>query len=190
MNKLHGKHKSSKKRTKKKMPSRSSDISTDSNEPSSSDLTMQQVQPKQDVITTSKTITTDVETTTVVSTTTTVNRYTWTKISDEENKNEKDKKQEKKTRTKSCSSILDDKLDIIEKLAVFRKSFDNVQIFQDAGLALFQEADGKATGKPFTIICSHSTEPPTLQFTMKIYVAMLCNNIIENGKMGYMLLSK
>lgn len=113
------------------MPSKSSDVSFDAQS------------PKQETVTTVKTVTTDVETTSIVSTTTNANKYTWMKISEDDKAN----KQEKKTRTKSCSSILDDKLDIIEKLAVFRKSFDNVQIFQDAGLTLLRESESGSSCK-------------------------------------------
>ncbi|KAF5280105.1 hypothetical protein FQA39_LY18139 [Lamprigera yunnana] len=115
-----------KKRTKKKMPSRSVDLSSSCNEPSGTDITANL-----------KTTRTEVDATTIISATSTINRYTWMKITEDE----KERKQEKKSRTKSCSSIIDDQLDIIEKLAVFRKSFDNVQIFQDSGLTLFNESN-------------------------------------------------
>lgn len=38
-------------------------------------------------------------------------------------------------------------MDIIEKLAVFRKSFDNVQLFRDGGLSLFPESEGRPAGE-------------------------------------------
>lgn len=72
----------------------------------------------------SKTKVTTTETTKVVTTTTSLNRYTITQINDVGNGNP-----DKKVRTHSCSSIPYD--DIIDNLAVFRKSFDNVQFFHD-----------------------------------------------------------
>lgn len=71
-----------------------------------------------------KTKGTTTETTKVVTTTTSLNRYTITQINDVGNGNS-----DKKVRTHSCSSIPYD--DIIDNLAVFRKSFDNVQFFHD-----------------------------------------------------------
>lgn len=78
---------------------------------------------KKEIINTIRTVRTDVETKSYVTTTTSFNKYTFTKIPNE---------QEGKKRTQSCSMIPYD--NIINNLAVFRKSFDNVNIFQDKEL--------------------------------------------------------
>ncbi|KAK5638044.1 hypothetical protein RI129_012339 [Pyrocoelia pectoralis] len=117
------------------------------------------------------------------------NRYTWMKITDEEKE-----KKEKKTRTKSCSSILDDKLDIIEKLAVFRKSFDNVQIFQNATLTLFNEQEcnstpslstGESNGGPKAQLqepnVASSSSKAVLENDLKPAVAELVTEILESA---------
>jgi serine/threonine protein kinase len=70
-----------------------------------------------------KTATTSVVTTNGVTTTTSLNRYTFTKIDDNEFN------AEKKERTHSCSSIPYD--NIIENLAPFRKRFCNIQLFNE-----------------------------------------------------------
>uniref|UniRef100_A0A1Y1M0Q8 non-specific serine/threonine protein kinase n=1 Tax=Photinus pyralis TaxID=7054 RepID=A0A1Y1M0Q8_PHOPY len=98
-----------------------------------------------------------------------INRYTWMKITDDE------KERKAKTRTKSCSSILDDKLDIIEKLAVFRKSFDNVQIFQNASLTLFNEPESNSNLSSSTVL------QPCLESDIKPAVAELVSEILESA---------
>lgn len=68
-----------------------------------------------------KTSTVETEHRKTVTTTTSLNRYTFTKIKDEQ------PKLQKEIRTHSCSSIPYD--NIIENLAPFRKRFCNIQIF-------------------------------------------------------------
>lgn len=81
---------------------------------------------KKEIITRVQTITTDTESTKIVTTTSSLNRYTFTKIMDDKNRQID---QGKQPRTQSCSSIPVD--DLIDNLAVFRKSFERVNIFED-----------------------------------------------------------
>lgn len=76
-----------------------------------------------------KTITTDVETLTTTTTTTSLNR--WMRV-EGVGEGGGGGEEEKKMRTQSCSSIPVE--DVINNLAVFRKSFDNVNLFQDESL--------------------------------------------------------
>lgn len=78
---------------------------------------------QKDTSVTVRTSTVETEQRKTVTTTTSLNRYTFTKIKEEQ------PKLQKEIRTHSCSSIPYD--NIIENLAPFRKRFCNVQIFDD-----------------------------------------------------------
>lgn len=82
---------------------------------------------------TKKIVTVKKITTTQTTTTTSLSRCTFMRV---DNNNEDD---EKKLRTQSCSSIPVE--DFINNLAVFRKSFDNVNIFQDKDMILFRKKE-------------------------------------------------
>lgn len=89
-----------------------------------------------------KTTKTEVDSTKYVIPTTNTNKYTFMKLPKGEGEEEdcemweerRPPKPEKKSRTQSCSSIPYD--DIIDNLAVFRKSFDNVHFLHDENLTL------------------------------------------------------
>ncbi|KAI4454932.1 serine/threonine-protein kinase wnk with no lysine -related [Holotrichia oblita] len=116
----------------------SGNFTTDSSSPE--DIT----NGKKELVTTVKTVKTDVESTRYVTTTTSLNRYTFIPPSEEAG----DKKSDKKFRTHSCSSIPYD--DIIDNLAVFRKSFDNVHFCHDelSFLPLESKAAAEKVEKP------------------------------------------
>lgn len=109
----------------KRMHSSSGELRSDPSSSSSSGGS----KGKKEIITTIRTITTDTETRKLITTTTSLNRYTFTKLMDDKGGILDD---DKKLRTQSCSSIPYD--DIIHNLAVFRKSFDNMNIFEDETL--------------------------------------------------------
>lgn len=80
---------------------------------------------KRELLVVKRTVTTDVEA--VTTTTTSLKRCTLMRV-----ETNSDGDEEKKLRTQSCSSI--PVQDFINNLAVFRKSFDNVNIFEDETL--------------------------------------------------------
>lgn len=124
---------------------------------------------KKELITRVQTITTDTETTKIVTTTSSLNRYTFTKIMDDKNQ---DVDSGKQLRTQSCSSIPVD--DLIDNLAVFRKSFERVNIFEDETIL-------NATKKIFK---KSSSDEKSLTFSrenIRLYVNDMLTDIFESA---------
>lgn len=125
---------------------------------------------KKEIITRVQTITTDTETTKIVTTTSSLNRYTFTKIMDDKNSGVDDTKQ---LRTQSCSSIPVD--DLIDNLAVFRKSFERMNIFEDETLL-------NETKK---ILKKSSGDEKALTYSrgnLRLYVNEMLTEIFESAK--------
>lgn len=121
---------------------------------------------KKEITNTIRTVRTDVETKSYVTTTTSLNKYTFMKLPNE---------QEVKKRTQSCSSISYD--DIIDNLAVFRKSFDNVNIFQDKELHKNIIAIKKSKEPPTNEEQGMSCEPENI----RAFVNELLTKIFETA---------
>lgn len=144
----------------------SGNFTTDSSSPE--DITS----GKKELVTTVKTVKTDVEATRYVTTTTSLNRYTF--IPPEEG----ERKPDKKFRTHSCSSIPYD--DIIDNLAVFRKSFDNVHFCHDELNFLPVESKAKATAsKPI------KEKPPDIldmsEKGLRSFASVLVGDVIDSA---------
>ncbi|XP_045468465.1 uncharacterized protein LOC123676556 isoform X2 [Harmonia axyridis] len=116
-----------------------------------------------------KTSTVETEHRKTVTTTTSLNRYTFTKIKDEQ------PKLQKEIRTHSCSSIPYD--NIIENLAPFRKRFCNIQIFDGNDE---DELNFNVDSKKDTKIASREEVEPVVNEVLKEVFDMAVQIITKN----------
>ncbi|XP_044763344.1 actin cytoskeleton-regulatory complex protein pan1-like isoform X2 [Coccinella septempunctata] len=105
-----------------------------------------------------------------VTTTTSLNRYTFTKIKEEQ------PKLQKEIRTHSCSSIPYD--NIIENLAPFRKRFCNIQIFDDENAD--DELNFNVESKDDSKIASREEVEPVVKEVLKDVFEMAVQIITKN----------